>query len=155
MIMKWMLRTAMAASLMATGANAANVEFRGGLCLTAANAACNAAGWDSGECFQMRFAPPNIADNGPQTKLSIFGGTFSLGFELQSGSLIGTTFKQVDVTKVARGGGTFQSQMRFTSQSPAAPTATTNFINMIGNIGNWDDVTGCTVGFRAAVTRRP
>ncbi len=153
--MKRMLGATVALGLMAAGANAATIEFDGGLCLTAANAACNAAGWSAGGCFSTRFSAPNIGTNGPQTQLSIFSGTFSLGFVLQSGTLIGTTFKQVDVTKVARAGGTFQSQMRFTTQSPAAPKATTNFINMVGDVNNWDDVAGCTVSFRAAAPRRP
>ena len=152
--MNRMLSSAVALGLMATCANAAHIEFSGSLCLTAANPTCTANGWSAGACFATRFQPP-IVGNSVQTKLEIFSRTYATDFARASGSLIGTAFLPVTVTKVAGAGYQYNATMRLTSQIPAAPTSSTPFITMIGDISGWDEIPGCVVTFKAAHTRCP
>ena len=136
-------------------AHAVQFEWEGGFCITTATAACVAAGWNAGNCLSMRYSPPNVGTNGVQTKMSLFSRNFALSHTRQSGTLIGTTLQSVNVVSVGRSGGTFTSTMRITSQDPVFPTATTNFINLVGNISTWDQTLNCTIGFRATGARRP
>ncbi len=132
----------------------ASTEFRGAFCISTANAACKAQGWDKGWCPFFRYSPPNVG-NGVRTEISIFDDGFSTGYVLNNGSLVGTAYKPVTAIKVARGGYTYSSTMRITSQVPRTPLATTPFINLSGNISNWDEIAGCVVGFRATATPVP
>ena len=152
--MKHLVGTVLAIALSATAASAAHIEFSGSFCLTAANTTCTTNNWNVGQCFATRFVAPNIGDTA-STKLSIFSRTYATDFTLASGSLIGTTFQPVTVTKIASGGFQYNAAMRLTSQSPASPTSTTPFITQTGNVDGWDNIAGCTVQFKAAHTRCP
>ena len=136
-------------------ASATYVEFNGSFCLTATNSACQAQGWNSGECLVTRYVPKGFNNGGAATNMSLFAHSYAVNFVSPSASLIGQTFQPVTVTKVCSIGYEFTANMRFTSQSPVSPTATTSFITIGGDIENWDGVTGCTVGFKAAYTRCP
>ena len=141
-------------ALLIAPARAVQFEWNGGFCITTATAACVAAGWNAGNCLSMRYSPPNVGTNGVQTTMSVFGRTSAMAHTRQSGTLIGTTLQPVNVVSVGRGGGTFTSTMRITSHVPAVPTATTDFINLVGNISTWDQTLNCTIGFRATGARR-
>lgn len=142
--------------LSAAGALAVNIEWRGGVCLTAVNPACSAIGWSVGDCGSLRFSPPNVGTNGSSTKFATFwGNNFAEAYTKATGSLIGTTFRTVNGVGVGRSGFTFTSTMRFTSQIPGAPTATSDAITIVGDIKNFDGTVGCNMSFRAAVTRQP
>ena len=132
----------------------AETEFRGGLCFESVNAACTAVGWNAGSCFNVRYAPRNVGTNGADTELSLFSGSFSVGFRLALGNPVVATPYTVDAFKVARGGHSHPLGFRLTSHVPAAPTTATPNITMAGFFTNWDEATGCTVSFRAAVTRQ-
>lgn len=140
--------------LIATNAIAATVEFRGGMCIVSTSSLCAADGWNIGDCLLLRYSPPNLGTNGPTTEFSLLGQSSADNYSLASGSLVGTTLKAVAGKHVGRAGSSFNSTMRITSQSPV-PTATSRFVNLQGNITNFNDTTGCTVGFRASATRRP
>ena len=153
-IVKHPIKAILVAALLAQPAIAERVEFSGSLCLTATNATCSANGWNAGGCFATRFLPPNIGDS-PNTQLSIFSRTYATNFIRSPGSLVGRTYRPVDVTKVAGGGGTYSATMRFTTQTPTAPTTSTEFLTMTGNVDGWDNIPGCVVTFKAAHTRCP
>ena len=126
-------------------ATAAQIEFRGVLCLTDTNAVCIAEGWNTG-CFStMRYSPRNEGDNGPRTRLSFFNTFFGENYTSESVDLIGTTFVPVDGTNIGRGGGTFTAQMKITTQipSPAKLTEASSFVSIIGQIHDFDGIPGC------------
>lgn len=153
--MKKILMAAVAVAMSASGALAGTVEFRGGFCVTAVNSSCAAFGWTVGDCLLMRYSPPNVGTNGPATEMSLFGQSFSDNYSLPSGSLVGTLYKTVVGLHVGRTGYSFSPTMRFTSQIPNPPTATTKSVALAGNITNFDDSTGCEVAFRASGALRP
>jgi len=141
--------------VIASSVSAAEVDFRGGICITSAAAACSTGSWKVGDCLDMRYRPPGLLGNGPATRLSFFTNDFAENYTLPTGTLIGTTYKTVNGTAIEEVARTFTAQMRITAQSPATLTATSNFVSSTGNIQDFDAVTGCTVGFRASGTRRP
>ncbi|MGQ0484526.1 MAG: hypothetical protein ACT4SY_04140 [Hyphomicrobiales bacterium] len=153
--MKRLVFAAMSLGLFATGANAN--EFIGAVCLTTKTAACgtDAEGLAVGTCADLEYQPPNLGD-GPSTKITILhtvegNSHIAINHTLPSGTLVGTTYKTVNATKVQiEGGQTYTSQMRLTSQSPATIVLSTNFVSFTGNIANFDNVAGCTIGFRGS-----
>ena len=152
-----MRRTLLAGMALAsmTVVASAETEFNGALCFTSANAACVAQGWNAGGCFSTRYAPRNVGTNGPDTELSLFSDDFAVGFKLGSGNPVAATPFTVSMAKVARGGSTHPVGFRLTSQTPSAPNTATPTISMNGVFTNWDQITGCTMGFRSAATRHP
>ncbi|WP_237153387.1 hypothetical protein [Oryzibacter oryziterrae] len=141
--------------LSVASAHAAVVEFRGAICLTSKTTACTADGWDVGDCFTMRYSPRNLGTNGPSTEFTLLGPAFADNYELATGSLVGTTFKAVKGTHVGRTGYAFSPTMKITKQTPATPTATSPTLAILGNITNFGDTTGCTIGFSATGVNRP
>ncbi len=152
--MKKIILTMAALGVSVSGASANTVEFRGAACITSVNAACAPFGWTVGDCMLMRYSPRSLGTNGPATELSLFGQSFSDNYSLATGNPVGTVFQPVVGIHVGRTGYSFSPKMRFTSQSPAA-LGTSKSVTLAGNITNFDDSTGCTVGFRASGTRRP
>jgi hypothetical protein len=150
-----MKRLAIAAGLIfgvaASSATAAQVEFRGGFCLTAVNAACAAEGWGIG-CSATRYSPRRLGDNGERTRLSYFNTFFAENYTLETGNLVGNTFRTVAGTSVGRSGSQFTSQMRITEQdpSPADISDTSPFVTLVGNIRDFDGIPGCNVTFKAS-----
>jgi hypothetical protein len=151
----------LAAAFLIVGSSVANanpnVEFDGALCLTTVTSQCLPMNWAIGNCAVVRLAPPNLGTNGPPTRLSMyFHGDYAFNVTLNAGSLIGTTFQTVTATRMGTVAVQYSAGARFTLQSPAAPTATTNTIAFLGGINNFDiDGTGRNVSFRGAVTRKP
>jgi hypothetical protein len=153
--MKRLWLAALTAGLMSTPVYSANVEFRGYVCLLTVTPACTVEGWSAGNCGAFRYRPPNLGDNGPQTRFSYFDGLFAENYTLQTGSLIGTVFRTVQGTGVGSGGWTFTATMRFTSQTPAALAATSPTVTLQGNIRTFDGIAGCDVSLRASGPRLP
>ena len=130
----------------------ADTEWNGSLCFNSATPQCTAAGWNPNGCFNIRYAPRNVGANGPDTELSLFNPGFAAGFRLASGNPVSSTPYTVTIAKVARGGYTYPVGFRFATQIPAVPTLTTATISMTGFFTDWDQIAGCTYGFRAAAT---
>lgn len=151
--MKTIALASLGLTMMISTAAAARVEFRGGLCILTASAPCTTFEETSvGVCYQMRYAPRNLGDNGPATKVTLieFGG--AQNYTLPSGSLIGTSYQTVNGTGVYRSGFTFTSPMRITAQSPATLTTATS-VTITGNIKDFDSIPGCDVKFLGAGPR--
>ena len=141
--------------VLSSSAMAAQVEWRGAVCVTTVNAICIADGWTVGTCMGLRFLPPNVGDNGVRTRLTFIGQTGASQFTLSSGNLLDTLFKPVLETVAARGGFQSTAPMRLSSLTPAAITATTPGITLAGVIQDTDGTPGCTLGFRGSATLKP
>jgi len=140
----------------ASAAFAQSIEFRGALCLTAVTSTCTSLSspWNVGDCATMRFSPPNIGTNGVVTDLNVLGSGFANSYHLASGSLVGSTFKTVNGTKITRTLSTWAPTMRITSLSPT-PSSSTLSEALAGDISAFDNNPGCNVTFRAAATKKP
>jgi hypothetical protein len=143
---------AFATCLSGATAQAAHVQWKGTFCITAEAGTCF---WNAG-CYPMRYHPPNLGDNGPPTNLSVFsaGQGGGLGgqtdnYVLQSGNLIGSTFKAVDGSGIGRGAYTFSAKMRITKQTPKVLTETTTYVTLAGSIKGFDNSSTCNVDFIA------
>jgi hypothetical protein len=148
---KTMYRFAVLASVVCLASSpslAANVQFFGRFHFTAGNATCVAIS-DIQDPLFMRFAPPNLGTNGPQTRLTTIGRQTGDNWTLASGSLAGTTYKTVTATGMGFSAGQIVTKMRITSQVPATLTATTPSVILKGNVQNYAGDTGCTIGFTA------
>jgi hypothetical protein len=154
-----------AAALALVGsANAAQVNFQGEFIITA-KSATGCPSDPVGEHFVARFRP-QIAGNPDNqgTNLTIFGQRYAQGYRVNTGGFpVGGTaaFRAVDQSMSLGGGfGPFQPTpaIRFLSQAatPAgAVTANTQFINIVGQLRNYDGMAGCTITFRMPLTLRP
>ena len=135
--------------LLATNTMAAQVTFRGTIHFTALSQTCIVNGDGAvGDFAMMRFSPPNLGTNGAPTRISIFndfGGAQNA--TLASGSLVGTTFKNVTTTGIYRGAGSGPATLRLTSQSPSSPTKTTASMTIAGDWTDFSGDTGCTISF--------
>jgi hypothetical protein len=139
----------------ATQAAEAKVTWTGMMCITSVASACPAGDWEIA-CYNMRYRPAGVSDNGAATHFSFGNENFRYGLDLASGSLIGTTYKAVSQTTVTAFGFTApNTSLRFTTQKPVTLTETTNAVEIVGNIKNIDGGVGCNLGFRAAGVRAP
>lgn len=140
---------AFAIVLLATNAPAQTVEFRGGLCITSATAACNAIGWAVGDCLTMRIRPPNLGSNDNKTRIGLIGSGVALNYT-RDGSLSHNAFLPVDGAHLGVFAFDFPAEMKM--RSSVAPP---NYIRMQGSIKRWDDTDGCDIDFRAAGAKKP
>ena len=156
MIKQTVLGSLILTAMSITSASAATVEFRGGGFLTNPTPECIADGWGQSNYENVRFRPPNLGDNGPQTRLAIHSLFSAESYVLASGNL-NANFKNV------QGGGTFaatglygnQAKVRVTFKQPATITATTKDIIIAGQIQTIGDVAGCQMDFRFSLTLKP
>lgn len=133
-------------------AQSATVEFQGMFCLTAASPVC---GWEVACQSTMRYLPPNLGDNGPQTNITIYKTLNAENLNLPTGSLVGSTFKTVNGTGLWRYVFFFTAQMKITKQTPSILTDTTPFVNIAGKVKDFDGTPGCDIDFRATGALRP
>lgn len=152
--MKTIALAGFALGLMSIQAAAQTVEFRGGFCITNVTAQCAADGVEVGDCLLLRYSPPNLGTNGVKTEFTVLSQTFGDNYSLASGSLLGNTFKAVDLTHAGRTGSKSTSTMRITSQAPTL-SATSPNVRLSGNITDYAGTAGCTVAFSAAAAKRP
>ncbi len=150
--MKRLSATIFSLGLLASTSAAAEIDFRGGFCLTAVTPACTAVGWPVGCHVNFRYSPRNFADNGPSTKLSLFDGFYAAHYKLETGSLIGNIFRPVAGVNIWSGVSSFNAQMRITNQTPTPANLTLNStsVSIIGSIRDFDSITDCDVTFKAA-----
>ena len=152
--MKKLGYVALMMGLLAPPAIAAHVEFRGTMCITSVGAGCPAGDWNVNACYALRYRPPNLGDNGASTRFGFYGdgdggGNFAYMLILNSGSLVGTTFKPVSQTTITSFDFTANPTMRLTLQSPATLTATSRSVTIAGNVDSIDEP-GCNLAFTGA-----
>jgi hypothetical protein len=139
--------------MVAAGNAEARVRYMGGFTIVAASGTCT--DYDPvGERLQARFTPSGIADNGGRSSLSLFQFDGAQNYVIDG--RFGPKFKTVGYTVIYDFADqpTPKSSLRFTSQSPAKLSPTTDFITVEGQIQNYNYMKGCTVDFRLALTRR-
>jgi len=160
------LRTAslvagLASILVATSAAAASaqtVEFRGGGYLSNLSQACQDAGWAAAGPFfvNVRYQPPRLGANGPQTRLSFYLSHYAAGYTLARGNL-NRRFQPVAGGAVGPDAQLFDrpARMRVVQQTPANVRMGTPRLRLRGQIRRMDSVPGCTADFDVSLTRRP
>ena len=131
---------------------AQEVEFRGAFCLTNITSQCATVGYVTGCNINFRFSPRNLGANGAQTRLSLFDGFLAGNYTMASGNPNGTTLLPVNGTRFGRGVATFNSQWKFTSQSPPPATlsASSAAVTFKGAITAFDNIVGCDVTFKGS-----
>lgn len=139
--------------LFSTSALADNGEFVGPFNVKATSAGCN--GYPQlGAGRLIRYFPPEVGDNGPETNVTIrewdYAG-LTQNFSLDSGSLIGTTLKTVSAAVIGQAAFSGTAKMAINSQTPATIAATTKSIKIAGRIVGFHGDSACTVVFEATV----
>jgi hypothetical protein len=133
---------------------AKDIEWLGYFCIVnKLNQSCLDDGIRPGECATLRYTPRNMGSNGPSTRLSLYEQHWAANYTLPIGNLIGSRFKKVNGTGIAKGVWTFTSKMRIAKQIPRS--SLTTYLALEGDIYDYDGATGCNIKFTAAVTRRP
>jgi hypothetical protein len=161
--MRNLVITLLTSAALMGAAEAAQVNFQGDLVITGKAGTC--PGDPTGGHFFARYRP-NIAGNPDNvgTKLTLFSPGFGLGFRLNTGNFnVGPSSAFKAVSDWVSLGGNFGAfgpvpRIRYLSHAatPAGPvTANTQFINIVGQIQNFDEAAGCTITFRLPLTARP
>lgn len=102
-----------------------------------------------------RFRPSNLGTNGPNSQLSIHFPVYAYNFTLDGGRF-DRTARIVTLTAVDSGGWTYgQTRVRVTTQVPNNNnlSETSPQIRLVGEIRNFEDITGCSVSFEAILMR--
>lgn len=130
----------------------AQVRFEGFATITGFAGTC--ADYDpTGDEFVVRYRPGGLTGNPANSGLSFFSPTGAYNY-MPNGGFSGN-FKPVTENEIFDYHGTQpDSQVRFTSQTPANVNATTSFINVSGQIENFDFMAGCRVRFIMSVAKR-
>lgn len=125
------------------------IEFVGQLNIVSVTPACtNANETAVNDIYSFRYNPPNLGGTNTDTAFSILAQGGAQNYDLASGTLIGTGWHSVQGVAVWRHGYWWNtSTMRITKQTPATLALTTTAVTVVGDITNYDDVTGCTVHF--------
>jgi hypothetical protein len=134
----------------ATNAEAARLRYWGGMVITAQAGTCP-NGDEVGTKFATRFTTENTS---LASTLSLFRGENAYNFRVNG--RFTSAFKTAESVAIHDFGGDPGNvvKVRFTSQSPVTVAATTNFINVTGQINGWDEGPACTVTFRMSLTKR-
>jgi hypothetical protein len=109
-----------------------------------------------GNHYVARFQPRNLSDNGTNSRFAWFSDDYAQSFQLDNASF-DTTWRAVQFTSIWTDAGSppFTTSVRFLSQAPATILVNTNFINVVGQIANYDFQQGCIVTFLLSLTRSP
>jgi hypothetical protein len=130
------------------------VRWQGGFVVKARTSACLADD-PLGLTAIARFRPPVVADNGPGTKLSLFERRSTTSFRLPEGEF-DETFKTVETMTVGDSFGPIPNnvRIRFISVDPSPIRASTDFINIVGQIRGFFEIPNCTVTFNMSLVKR-
>jgi len=139
----------------ASVASAQDVRFRGTFVIAKLNQACKDVGWILGDLAPSQFVPGEVGDN-TFTGLSYFFTFFAEGYRHVGPYTDLTEGDFVDVfgAGAGRSGFTFNATLKLNSVKPGNITPNTNFVRMVGQIENFDGVSGCNITFRGSYNRR-
>ncbi len=132
-------------------AEAARLRYWGGFVITAQSGTCP-NGNEVNTRTAVRFTTESAT---AASTLSLFRAENAYNFRVNG--RFTSTYKTAETIAIHDFGGTPPNtvKVRFTSQSPAAIAATTNFINVTGQISGWDEGPACVVTFRMSLAKRP
>jgi hypothetical protein len=134
-------------------AHAAPVRWQGEFMITGSSGTCD---YDpTGDFGRARFRPGIGGDNGSWSAFSVINSRNAYSYRLNDG-LFNTTFKTVDTMGVGDGFGPIDNvvKVKFDTQSPATIKATTNFIEITGQIKGYDYMPQCVINFKMALFKR-
>jgi hypothetical protein len=159
--MRSILTAAAAAMMFVQPAAAAEVRFIGGATITAQTGTCP-NGDMRGNAYGVRFRPAAVGDNGNNSHLNLFSGSFAQAHRLNNGSF-GNVERQVEASFIGYGSGPSDNAVfvRFTSFRPrtnagaaqASVDGNTRFIDVIARIRGFDFQPACTVTMAVSLTR--
>ena len=152
--MNRLLLAAILSTAMFTTAQAAvAVTWLGHFSITSNSASC--VGNYVGQRGLVQFTPELAGTtNGPGTKITFIQDIRAAAFRLNAG-LFDTTLKTVDSIYIDRDFGPKDAtpvQIRFLQQDPVIIQTNSGFIEIKGDIRNYDGVAGCTIKFSSAVS---
>ncbi len=133
---------------------AAPVHWQGEFVITGKSGSC--PDYDPTNTFgRVRFRPGIGGDNGTSSMFSVFTSRGTSSYYL-SGHLFDTTFRAVSASMVGDGVSTIFNpvKVKFSYQKPAVISASTDFLNIRGQISGFDFMPLCTVGFKMVLYRR-
>ena len=107
----------------------------------------------TGSFFTARFKPRILGGNGLDSHFSWFEQDNAKAFDLPNASF-DRVFRKVVYTSAFAGSGVSNaSTVRFQLQAPTAITPSTPLIQAVGQITNFDFMTGCTVNFKMVLMK--
>jgi len=157
MIRKSLAAAAMfaAVQILATGAAAEQVRFRGSFTLISVK---NCIARYLGETFNSTFRPAGVGDNPDVTSLTQLNQFSGDVYELPGGAFPLNTWVTVKAWGFDNLHYRFRARIKITSQEPAVIDETTEFVSLTGLIrkmGNDPGLDGtCVAGFRGSYFRR-
>jgi hypothetical protein len=150
--------SALALTLMVPPAEAARARFEGHFLFTAKSGTCPF--YDPVRSSGSVQFEPEISgsDNGPGSSFVLYQDLFAKGYRIAEGfGLFTSAFKDVDTMYMGQDFGpddTATPAVRFTRQSPAAITLTTQTILITAQIRSFDFMPGCTVTVKMVFVKR-
>lgn len=149
-----MRRFSLALSLLcltAIPAEAAEVEYFGGLVITGQSGDCPGGDY-VGTRYVTRYRPAGVGDNGPNSDLNVFDPRGNARGHRLDGRNFDTQFRRVVATVVSGGSGLVDTpvRIRFLTES-----RNPDFVRVDGEIKGFDFQPQCTHTFLYAGVRRP
>jgi hypothetical protein len=148
--------------LLALPASAANYDFDGLFRVTASSGTCTNYDPVGDHLFaRLRYRIPQEVDNW-DTILTLFGDGYGRGYAIDVG-YPSTSWKSVENIYIGGGGWgpddsvatVYLKQLSLTVVPAGSINANTKFIDIVGQIYNYDFMPGCVVTFSASLQKRP
>lgn len=151
--MKRSLLAVLLVATVASPAEAVPVRWQGDFTVTAQTGTCEPENIGTGG--RARFRPGIGGENGADTSLSVFDQRQTVNYRLVGG-LFNSTFQAVETRYIGDTALPVDRSLRIkiVSQKPEVIDANVDFIDIIGQVRNYDFQTGCTVTFRMTLFRR-
>jgi hypothetical protein len=137
--------------------------WRGFANIALASPGCAAAGWSVGNTFTYVHRPRfvdtknNLVDNGADTYLNLYNIHLGMGLKFTNRDIFGAGAVTVPVSFLSSRGGSGSYNVVVTAAStvPRFPQTTTQSVSIVLTIGNFSNVSDCTVTIEGSATRRP
>lgn len=120
------------------------VDFYGAGVISDLTRACVENGWTGPAPVEARFRPPDVAANGPATRIVVFSPGFTLSFRLDSGRL-DRVFREVEGVFIGSAGFIPDPPpaLRLLRQTPALIAPDTPAVTLKLQVQNWYGLRGC------------
>lgn len=142
----------LASAVAGAGSAGAAPRYQGAMVIFASTGTC--ADYDPvGEQLSVRFRPGGVGDNPANTGFTFIWGNGGYGLTVPGRiTSVAKTGSLTSLFDYGNTGGT--ATIRFTSQVPAVIQPTTASVFAIGELTDFDGMTGCTASFRMSAVKR-
>ncbi|MCL4185959.1 MAG: hypothetical protein KJZ85_00020 [Rhodobacteraceae bacterium] len=155
------LRAALLCAGLAHGGTAAAqglplVDFYGSGVISDLTHACVEQGWTGPAPVEARFRPPDVAANGPATRIVVFAPGFTLAFRLNAGRL-DRIFREVEGVYIGSAGffPDMPPALRLLRQTPALIAPDTPAVTLKLQVQGWYGLRGCNLDLDLYLLRKP